>query len=70
MSQGGTRWVIQEGREMGKEGGVWELTRSGLTVGRSSDRDIQLLVRRSMRGGSTLRQAPWACLCVCLFLYM
>ncbi len=45
MSQGNSRWVIRECREVGKEGRVWELTEGGLTVGRSSDRDIQLLVR-------------------------
>ncbi len=38
------RWVIREGRELGKEGRMWELTKGGLSVGRSGDRDIQVLV--------------------------
>ncbi len=44
MSQGEVRWVIREARELGKEGRIWELTKGGLSVGSSGDRDVQVLV--------------------------
>ena len=37
-------WRLRESRELGKETRLLELRREGLSVGRSSDCDVQLLV--------------------------
>ena len=37
---------MRESRGIGKEERVWELTEKGLSIGRSSDSDIELLVSR------------------------
>ena len=38
-------WQLLENRGLGREDKVWSLERKGLSVGRSSDCDIQILVR-------------------------
>lgn len=56
-------WRVREGSEAGKEGRVWELKRSGLTVGRSPDAHIQLLVGEA---GVKPRASPLLRIPLCL----